>query len=91
MILELLLDDCPPSALIFGREEMILTIGVLVAQEMFQKSIPVLQVPMAAFDTLSQLDHVRIADGQIQWGEPPAGSSSQSVPRPSNTISRPFN
>jgi len=48
---------------------MILTIGVLIAQEMFQKSIPVLQIPLSSFDTLLQLDRLQIAGGQIQWGD----------------------
>ncbi|KAJ5292334.1 uncharacterized protein N7443_008287 [Penicillium atrosanguineum] len=69
VILELLLNGSAPCVLIFGREEMILTIGVLIAQEMFQKSIPVLQIPMSSFDTLLQLDRLRVADGQIQWGD----------------------
>lgn len=78
VILELMLNGCSPCALIFAREEMILTLGVLVAQEMFQKSIPVLQVPMSSFDTLLKLDHVRIAGGQIQWSDhlPAAGSNA---------------
>ncbi|KAJ6126588.1 Aconitase/3-isopropylmalate dehydratase large subunit alpha/beta/alpha subdomain 1/3 [Penicillium sp. IBT 18751x] len=69
VILELLLNGSAPCALIFGREEMILTIGVLVAQEMFLKSIPILQVPMSSFDTLMKLDRLRIANGQLQWGD----------------------
>ena len=69
VILELLLNGNAPCALIFGREEMILTIGVLVAQEMFQKSIPVLQIPMSSFDRLLQLDRIRVAEGQIQRGD----------------------
>lgn len=79
MILELLLNDCAPAALVFGREEMILTIGVLVAEEMFQRSIPVLQVPMAALERLARLDRVRILDGLVQWGEQPP--SLESIPR----------
>lgn len=70
VILELLLNECAPAALVFGRDEMILPIGVLVAEEMFQKSIPVLQVPMAALDQLSRIEHAWIADGLIQWGSP---------------------
>lgn len=80
VILELLLSGNAPCALIFGREEMILTIGVLVAQEMFQKSIPVLQVPMVSFNTLLQIDRLRVVDGQIQWGDSlSAGALSQPV------------
>lgn len=59
---------------------MILTIGVLVAEEMFQKRIPVLQVPMAALDQLARLDRVHIKDGLIQWGEQPPTSLGDSIP-----------
>jgi predicted aconitase/predicted aconitase with swiveling domain len=78
VILELLLNECAPCALIFGREEMILTIGVLVAQEMFQKSIPVLQIPLSSFDRLLQFNRLRVAEGQIQRGDPlHAGASDR--------------
>lgn len=65
VILELLLNGSQPFALVFAREEMILTLGVLIAEEMFQKSIPVLQVPMASFNKLLQSNHVRISGTQI--------------------------
>lgn len=71
VILELLLNGCQPSALVFAREEMILTLGVLIAEEMFQKSIPVLQVPMASFNELLHLDYVRTSDSLISRAKKP--------------------
>ncbi|OQE18342.1 hypothetical protein PENSTE_c018G02237 [Penicillium steckii] len=68
VILQLILNDCAPLALIFGREEMILTIGVLVAQEMFGKSIPVLNVPMASFDSLRRNSWAQIKNSTIHCG-----------------------
>jgi predicted aconitase/predicted aconitase with swiveling domain len=68
VILQLILNDCAPLALIFGREEMILTIGVLVAQEMFGKSIPVLNVPMSSLYQLQDINWARISGGQISFG-----------------------
>jgi predicted aconitase/predicted aconitase with swiveling domain len=65
VILELLLNGSQPSALIFAREEMILTLGVLIAEEMFQKSIPVLHVPMSSFNRLLQFEYVRISGTQV--------------------------
>lgn len=79
VILELLLNDCAPAALIFGREEMILTIGVIIAQEMFGKSIPVLQVPMTAFDELIQHDRVQVSDGTISWTTSPTAPSAEAL------------
>lgn len=68
VILQLILNDCAPLALIFGREEMILTIGVIVAQEMFGKSIPVLNVPMASFDSLRRNRWAQIKNSKIYCG-----------------------
>ncbi|KAJ5220478.1 Aconitase/3-isopropylmalate dehydratase large subunit alpha/beta/alpha subdomain 1/3 [Penicillium chermesinum] len=65
IMLELLLQDRAPSALIFSREELILPIGVLVAQELFQKSIPVLQVSGSSFDKLLNFDRARIQNARI--------------------------
>ncbi|KAJ5272959.1 Aconitase/3-isopropylmalate dehydratase large subunit alpha/beta/alpha subdomain 1/3 [Penicillium angulare] len=56
----MILNDTCPKALIFGREEMILTIGVLVAQEIFQKSLPVLQVPISSYEQLLQHNRTQI-------------------------------
>lgn len=70
VMLELLLNERQASALIFEREEMILTLGVIVAQEMFGKSIPILQVSRAQFEKLSQWQRVRIIGGQIQTEDP---------------------
>lgn len=76
VILELLLNDCQPSALIFAREEMILTLGVLIAEEMFQKSIPVLQVPTASFNELLHFDYVRISGTRILRAKKPFGPTA---------------
>lgn len=89
VILQLILNDCAPLALIFGREEMILTIGVLVAQEMFGKSIPVLNVPMSALKLLQEVKWAQIENGQIFCGRGPGdrdlkASSNRSQGQPSD-------
>ncbi|CAG8195333.1 unnamed protein product [Penicillium salamii] len=63
--LELFLSGSNPHALIFKREEMILTLGVIIAQEMFQKTIPVLQVADSTFDMIIHLKKVQIMGNQI--------------------------
>ncbi|KAJ5379758.1 Aconitase/3-isopropylmalate dehydratase large subunit alpha/beta/alpha subdomain 1/3 [Penicillium cataractarum] len=78
VILELLLNGSQPSALIFAREEMILTIGVLIAEEMFQRCIPVLQVSSSSFQKLLQLKYVRISGTQISGGKKLSDSMSSS-------------
>ena len=84
IILELLLNGNHPNGLVFSREEMILTIGVLIAEEMFQRSIPVIQVPSSSFDQILLNDRVRIEDGCVY-----VGSSSPKVPCPSPPLHQP--
>lgn len=43
-LLELILNDCAPAALIFTEAEDILTLGVLVAEAMFDRTLPVLRI-----------------------------------------------
>ncbi|KAJ9624089.1 hypothetical protein H2203_005537 [Taxawa tesnikishii (nom. ined.)] len=49
ILLELLLNGCNPAALVFEREETILTLGVVVAREFFGKSVPVVQLSGKGF------------------------------------------
>lgn len=88
VMLELLLNGGQPSALIFAREEMILTLGVLIAEEMFQKSIPVLQVPMSYFDKLLQFEYVRISGTQVTSATKPLDSMT-SAPLPASPLHQP--
>ncbi|KAJ5087314.1 Aconitase/3-isopropylmalate dehydratase large subunit alpha/beta/alpha subdomain 1/3 [Penicillium angulare] len=81
IILEMILNNTCPKALIFGREEIILTIGVLIAQEMFQKSIPVLQVPISSYEQLLQHNQrqIYITDNAINLGHSDGDKSSMSL------------
>ena len=51
-LLELVLNGCAPSALIFSEAEDILTLGVLVAEALFQCDIPVLRLSRTDFKAL---------------------------------------
>lgn len=88
VILELLLNGSQPSALIFAREEMILTLGVLIAEEMFQKSIPVLHVPMSSFNRLLQFEYVGISGTQVTSATKPLVSIT-SAPLPGTPLHQP--
>ncbi|KAJ5871225.1 Aconitase/3-isopropylmalate dehydratase large subunit alpha/beta/alpha subdomain 1/3 [Penicillium soppii] len=66
VILELFMSGSNPCALIFKREELILTLGVIVAQELFQKTIPVLQVSESSFETISHLKKIQIVGSSIK-------------------------
>ncbi|RFU81369.1 duf521 domain protein [Trichoderma arundinaceum] len=52
VLLELLLSGKGPKALIFSRKEEILTLGVVVAEEIFRKSIPVVVLAVEDFQDL---------------------------------------
>lgn len=58
VLLELLLNGKGPKALIFSRRETILTLGVVVAQEIFRKSIPVVVLSVQDFQDLQSAAHV---------------------------------
>ena len=63
-LLELILNDCAPAALIFSEAEDILTLGVLVAEAMFNRSLPILRLSRSDFADLSQHSSPRSAETQ---------------------------
>ncbi|KAH7128808.1 hypothetical protein B0J11DRAFT_280208 [Dendryphion nanum] len=66
VILELLLEGNAPRALIFQATEEILTLGVLVARLLFDKSIPILLLDQEAFSTLKDGNHASISETEIR-------------------------
>ncbi|KAI1070012.1 hypothetical protein LB507_008006 [Fusarium sp. FIESC RH6] len=67
VMLELLLNGKAPEAIIFERREDILTLGVMIAEEVFQQSIPVVVLDKDDFRQLLQLDGqtVYVDDGHV--------------------------
>ncbi|KAL6912882.1 hypothetical protein FSHL1_010565 [Fusarium sambucinum] len=67
VMLELLLNGKAPEAIIFERREDILTLGVMIAEEVFQQSIPVLVLNREDFRQLLQLDGqiIYVDDGHV--------------------------
>ncbi|MDK1385540.1 aconitase X [Sinorhizobium sp. 8-89] len=78
VLLDLALTGRAPAALVFCEAEDVLTLGALIAAEMFGKPLPVLRVSRKAFEALSQAETARIseaaieADGLTITVEPPA-------------------
>ena len=68
VLLDMALNGVAPAALVFCENEDVLTLGALVASEMFGKAVPILRVPRAAFDQLSQADRARISEDRIEAG-----------------------
>ncbi|MEE9335450.1 MAG: aconitase X [Granulosicoccaceae bacterium] len=65
-LLELLINDCAPAALVFTEAEDILTLGVLVAEAMFDRSLPVLRISTADSKQLVTGAEVAISHSKLQ-------------------------
>ncbi|MDL2403424.1 cis-3-hydroxy-L-proline dehydratase [Rhizobium mayense] len=78
VLLDLILSGRAPAALLFSEAEDVLTLGALIAAEMFGKSMPVLRLSPKAFSAVADAQSVRIGETAIEadgWSisiEPPA-------------------
>lgn len=66
VLLDLVLTGRAPAALVFCEAEDVLTLGALIASEMFGKPLPVLRLAPEAFAALSQAKTARITDTVIE-------------------------
>ncbi|SOC92166.1 predicted aconitase subunit 1 /predicted aconitase subunit 2 [Rhizobium sp. AN5] len=66
VLLDLILTGRAPSALVFCEAEDVLTLGALIAAEMFGKPLPVLRLDAENFAQFSQASHVRIDENTIE-------------------------
>lgn len=82
VLLEMLLNGNAPSALIFEQEEHILLLAVIIAEEIFGKSIPVLQVTSADFERLSKEKWASISGKQISLGSEVEAPKFSTSPAP---------
>jgi predicted aconitase with swiveling domain len=64
-LLELIMNDRAPAALIFENDEPVLTLGTLIASEIFGRSIPLASVGPTWFSRLATAKSLEIADGRI--------------------------
>ncbi|MDU9040043.1 aconitase family protein [Pseudomonas corrugata] len=60
VLMELISNGHAPAALVLAETDEILTLGVLVAQLIFQRSLPVVQIGREAFDSLRGQGFVRV-------------------------------
>ncbi|WP_454289690.1 cis-3-hydroxy-L-proline dehydratase [Rhizobium arsenicireducens] len=81
VLLDLILNDLAPAALVFSGPEDVLTLGALVAAMMFEKPIPVVRVSADVFRELSNYRRAHITSSSIEAGEmtmplapPPSGA-----------------
>lgn len=69
VLLDLILSGRGPSALVFTEQEDVLTLGALVAAEMFSRPLPVIRVSASLFDELSRQASVAITPQDISFGD----------------------
>ena len=62
VLLELILNKKAPRAIILSQPDMILALGIIVAQEIFGASIPMVSVGSTAFNSIKDCSHV-VVDG----------------------------
>lgn len=66
IMLELLRGGVAPAAVLLGRADAILALGVVVARELGHPTIPVLEVPVEAFAEVAEGARVGVgADGRV--------------------------
>lgn len=65
VLLDMALTGRAPAALIFSEAEDVLTLGALIAAEMFGKSLPVLRLSHKAYDALCRAKAATISDTEI--------------------------
>jgi hypothetical protein len=60
VLLELARNGSAPAALVFREAEDILTLGAMIAAQLFDRSVAVLRLPAELFSTLSNAEHATI-------------------------------
>ncbi|KUM38704.1 cis-3-hydroxy-L-proline dehydratase [Pseudomonas sp. EpS/L25] len=65
VLLELLLAGRGPAALVLAEPDEILSLGAIVAEELFGLSLPVVSLGAEAFATLAEHDEIAVSDGWI--------------------------
>jgi cis-L-3-hydroxyproline dehydratase len=72
VLLELILNGRAPAAIVICEREEILTLGALVAEVVFEQSIPVLRVEREVFERLGEYRYARVAGSSLRlFHEPP--------------------
>lgn len=89
VLLELILNGHAPAALVFAEDEAILTLGVVVAEEMFGRSLPVVSLGAETFARLRDVAAARISGGNVEISGPESGRSGVTAAAASPASTRP--
>ena len=65
VLLELLLAGRGPAALVLAEPDEILSLGAIVAEELFGRSLPVVSLGAEAFAALAEQDEIAVKDGWV--------------------------
>ncbi|MCA1971060.1 MAG: aconitase family protein [Rhizobium sp.] len=65
VLMQLILNGKAPAGMVFSQAEEILTLGVMVAEEMYGRSLPIAVVAPETFARLEGLDRIRIEAGMV--------------------------
>ncbi len=67
-LLELIHSGKAPAALVFAEDEAILTLGAMIAGEIFGKTIPIAAVDPASFARLAEQEILTVDNGRVWFG-----------------------
>lgn len=65
VLMQLILNGKAPAGMVFSQVEEILTLGVMVAEEMYGRSLPIAVVAPETFARIEGLDRIRIEAGLV--------------------------
>jgi predicted aconitase/predicted aconitase with swiveling domain len=82
VLMELISNGHAPAALVLAEPDEILTLGVLVAQTIFARSLPVLCIGREAFATLGDHAFARVDGATLSLFEYLPGDTWQAIDRP---------
>jgi len=80
VLLELLLAGRGPAALLLAEPDEILSLGAIVAEELFGRSLPVVSLGAEAFAALADRDEVAVGDGWVGASEALLPSATAAAP-----------
>ena len=82
VLMELISNGHAPAALVLAEPDEILTLGVLVAQTIFERSLPVLCIGQEAFAALRGGAFARVENTTISVFDQPPGDAWQTIDSP---------
>lgn len=88
VLMELISNGHAPAALVLAEPDEILTLGVLVAQTIFERSLPVLCIGREAFAALRGKAFARVEESTVTLFEHLPGDAWQAFDRPLHTAEK---